>query len=52
LYNSLALPVLLYGSENWTVKWKDKFRLTAVEWSSCKRLQNIYEEITKPMMKY
>jgi hypothetical protein len=27
----LALPVLLYGSEIWTVKSKDKFRLAAAE---------------------
>jgi hypothetical protein len=31
LYTTLALPVLLYGSETWTVKSKDKPRLTAVE---------------------
>jgi hypothetical protein len=27
----LALPVLIYGSETWTVKSKDKSRLTAAE---------------------
>jgi hypothetical protein len=27
----LALPILLYGSETWTVKSKDKSRLTAAE---------------------
>jgi hypothetical protein len=27
----LALPVLLYGSETWTLKSKDKSRLTAAE---------------------
>jgi hypothetical protein len=31
LYTTLALPVLLYGSETWTVKSKDKSRLTAAE---------------------
>jgi hypothetical protein len=31
LYNTLALPVLLDGSDNWTVKSKDKYRLTAAE---------------------
>jgi hypothetical protein len=31
LYATLALPVLLYGSETWTVKSKDKSRLTAAE---------------------
>jgi hypothetical protein len=31
MYTTLALPVLLYGSETWTVKSKDKSRLTAAE---------------------
>jgi hypothetical protein len=31
VYNTLALPVLLYGSENWTVKSEDKSRLKAGE---------------------
>ena len=31
LYNSLALPVLLYGSETWTVKARDARRITAAE---------------------
>jgi len=29
LYNTLALPVLLYGSETWTVTAKDARRITA-----------------------
>jgi hypothetical protein len=29
LYATLALPVLLYGSETWTVKSKDESRLTS-----------------------
>jgi hypothetical protein len=29
LYNTLALPVLLYGSETWTVKTRDARRITA-----------------------
>jgi hypothetical protein len=29
LYNTLALPVLLYGSETWTVKARDARRITA-----------------------
>jgi hypothetical protein len=29
LYNTPALSISLYGSENWTVKSKDKSRLTA-----------------------
>ena len=36
LYNTLALPVLLYGSETWTVKARDGRRMTAAE-MKCKR---------------
>jgi hypothetical protein len=31
LYNTLALPVLLYGSETWTIKASDTRRITAAE---------------------
>jgi len=31
LYNTLDLPVLLYGSEYWTIKAKDVRRITAAE---------------------
>jgi hypothetical protein len=31
LYNTLALPTLLYGSENWTIKSRDARRITAAE---------------------
>ena len=31
LHNTLALPVLLYGSETWTVKARDVRRITAAE---------------------
>ena len=31
LYNTLALPVLLYGSETWIVKARDARRITAAE---------------------
>ena len=31
LYNTLALPVLLYGSETWTIKTRDARRITAAE---------------------
>jgi len=31
LYNVLALPVLLYGSETWTIKASDARRITAAE---------------------
>jgi hypothetical protein len=31
LYNTLTLPTLLYGSENWTIKPRDATRITAAE---------------------
>jgi hypothetical protein len=31
LYITLALPLLLYGSETWTVKARDARRITAAE---------------------
>jgi len=31
LYNTLALPVLLYGSETWTIRASDARRITAAE---------------------
>jgi hypothetical protein len=31
LYTTLALPVLLYGSETWTIKARDARRITAAE---------------------
>jgi hypothetical protein len=31
LYNTLALPALLYGSGNWTIKTRDARRITAAE---------------------
>jgi hypothetical protein len=31
LYNTLTVPALLYGSENWTVKARDTRRITAAE---------------------
>ena len=31
LHNTLALPVLLYGSETWTIKGRDARRITAAE---------------------
>ena len=31
LYNTLALPVLLYGSETWTIKARDARKITAAE---------------------
>ena len=37
LYNTLALPVLLYGSETWTVKARDARRITATEMKYVRR---------------
>jgi len=37
LYNTLALPVLLYGSETWTVKASDARRITAAEMKYMRR---------------
>jgi hypothetical protein len=37
LYNTLALPVLLYGSEAWTVKARDTRRITAAEMKYMRR---------------
>jgi hypothetical protein len=37
LYNTLALPVLLYGSETWTVKAKDARRIIAAEMKYMRR---------------
>jgi hypothetical protein len=31
LYNTLAVPVLLHGFENWTIKARDARRITAAE---------------------
>jgi len=37
LYSTLALPVLLYGSETWTVKARDGRRITAAEMKYMRR---------------
>ena len=37
LYNTLALPVLLYGCETWTVKARDVRRITAAEMKYMRR---------------
>ena len=37
LYNTMALPVLLYGSETWTVKGSDGRRITAAEMKYMRR---------------
>ena len=37
LYNTLALPVLLYGSETWTIKPRDARRIVAAEMKYMRR---------------
>jgi len=37
LYNTLALPVLLCGSETWTIKVSDARRITAAEMKYMRR---------------
>jgi len=37
LYNTLALPVLLYGSEAWNIKARDARRITAAEMKYLRR---------------
>jgi hypothetical protein len=37
LYNTLVLPVLLYGSETWTIKTRDTRRITAAEMKYMRR---------------
>jgi len=36
-YNTLALPVLLYGSETWTIKASDARRITAADMKHMRR---------------
>jgi hypothetical protein len=62
IYNTLALPNLLYGSENCTMKANDKNRITAAEmrfmittakyiWSNYKRTDGILKDLkTEPVM--
>jgi hypothetical protein len=37
LYNTRALPVLLYGSETWTIKARDTRKITAAEMKYMRR---------------
>jgi hypothetical protein len=37
LYNTLALPVLLYGSETWAIKARNTRRITAAEMKYMRR---------------
>jgi len=55
-YNTLALPVLLYGSETWTIKARDARRITAAQmkymrrktgytWIDYKKIHKITKEL-------
>jgi len=37
LYNTVALPFLLYGSETWTIKARDARRITAAKMKYMRR---------------
>jgi hypothetical protein len=37
LYNTLALPVLLHGSETWTIKARDASRISIAEMKYMRR---------------
>jgi hypothetical protein len=62
IYNTLALPTLLYGSETWTLREQDKSRITAAEmkfmrktakytWQDHKTNQEIMKELkTNPVL--
>jgi hypothetical protein len=62
IYNTLVIPILLCGSEAWTLKERDKPRITAAEmklmsktakytWQDHKRNQDITEELKiQPVM--
>jgi hypothetical protein len=62
IYNTLAIPILLYGSEAWTLKEQDKSRITAAEmkllrktakytWQDHKQNRDITEELKiQPVM--
>jgi hypothetical protein len=47
LHNTLALPVLLYGSETWTIKARDARRITAAEMKYMRRTADILGQTTK-----
>jgi len=42
LYTTLALPALLYGCENWTVKGRDARRITTAEMKYILKKSRIY----------
>ena len=51
LYSTLALPLLLYGSETWTIKARDARRITAADMKYMWRKQDALGQITKQIHK-
>jgi hypothetical protein len=51
LYNTLALPVLLYGSKTWTSKARYARRITAAEMKYMSRTAEYTQTDTKQMHK-
>ena len=51
LCNTLALPVLLYGNETWTIKARDARRITAAEMKYTRRQQDTLGQMKKQMNK-
>jgi hypothetical protein len=47
LYNTLAFPTLLHGSENWTINTRDARRITAAETKYINKEQNTLGQIIK-----
>jgi len=51
LHNTLALPVLLYSSETWTIKASDASKITAAEINTWEEQHDTLGQITKQMNK-
>jgi hypothetical protein len=51
LYNTLALPALLYGSETWTVRARDARRISAAEMKYMRRTAPYTWKITQILEK-
>jgi len=49
IYNTLALPTLLYGCETWSVGEQDNTRITSVEMKFVSRTTKYIWEEYKPM---
>jgi hypothetical protein len=52
IYNTLALPTLLYGGKNWTMKANDKARITAAEMRFMRTTGSTFGAIIREMMIY